>query len=334
MLQAARPPAFGRMAGLPRTRSRQNQFLEDVRTARRAEAVAICSLFIVLLWGACLIPLPAPREFKAGANDSLLYHSLLGRAMGNTMRMRPRDGYGKTYDLSTEHSTAEDKSKGKVPLIVGGPHNRDVPGLTDTRDIADAWMLENDPPAEETVNQAPPNTLEQPPPAEGRISARITVRSTGQKSLETSGGGSRDSTGQEANTLQLRSQVNGAFYPSREEQGQQQQQRGQQQEPVARVLEAGEEVVDDPGAASTEQDAGEGLSRKAALYAASMLQAKAQAATQGENLVDAEMDRIGGANSMKVATQDTLAKAMLAAGISKVHISCVGLLAFLSRGLS
>ena len=46
------------MAGLARARSRQGQ-VEDARTVRRAEAVAICSLFVVLLWGACLIPLPA-----------------------------------------------------------------------------------------------------------------------------------------------------------------------------------------------------------------------------------------------------------------------------------
>ena len=46
------------MAGLARARSRAGQ-AEDARTVRRAEFVAICSLFVVLLWGACLIPLPA-----------------------------------------------------------------------------------------------------------------------------------------------------------------------------------------------------------------------------------------------------------------------------------
>ena len=51
------------MAGsLARSRSRPS-LPEDVRVVRRAERVALCSLFIVLLWGACLIPLPAGMPF-------------------------------------------------------------------------------------------------------------------------------------------------------------------------------------------------------------------------------------------------------------------------------
>ena len=55
--QPALPQAGGPMGSLARSRSRPSQ-AEDARTVRRAEGVAICSLFIVLLWGACLIPLP------------------------------------------------------------------------------------------------------------------------------------------------------------------------------------------------------------------------------------------------------------------------------------
>ena len=55
----ARPQQGRLMAGsLARSRSRPS-LPEDIRVVRRAERVALCSLFIVLLWGACLIPLPA-----------------------------------------------------------------------------------------------------------------------------------------------------------------------------------------------------------------------------------------------------------------------------------
>lgn len=311
-------PCSGRMAGLTRSRSRQNQFLEDVRTARRAEGVAVCSLFIVLLWGACLIPLPTTREHEHGANDSLLYHSLLGRAMGNTLRMRPRDRNGKTYDLSTEHSTVETVKSKAAAVVVGGPHNREVPGLTDTRDIADAWLLENPPTREAGGFEPPPSTLEKPPPSEGVISARITVRAASKGSDST--GGSKVA-GQEPPTLQLRSQAGGAQAASEDERGGQVQQltQQQQQQMLARMLEDGEELVDNPGDANLAANAkaGNGFSGKVAMDAASTLQAKAKAATQGENLVDAEMDRLRGADSMQASSEQRLAKAKLAAGIGE-----------------
>jgi hypothetical protein len=59
------------------------------------------------------VPCRAGGEHEHGANDSLLYHSLLGRFMGNTIRMRPRnpDGSGRGYDIANQHRMADGKKQ-------------------------------------------------------------------------------------------------------------------------------------------------------------------------------------------------------------------------------
>lgn len=49
------------MGAAARQRSGRATYADERRAARRAEVAALCSLVIVLLWGACLIPLPAGK---------------------------------------------------------------------------------------------------------------------------------------------------------------------------------------------------------------------------------------------------------------------------------
>jgi len=51
----------------------------------------------------------AGKDHQPGANDSLIKHSLFGRIMGNTVRMRPRDADGITIgdDRTPQRSTAQ-----------------------------------------------------------------------------------------------------------------------------------------------------------------------------------------------------------------------------------
>ena len=44
-----------------RHRGARASYADERRAARRAEVAALCSLVVVLLWGACLIPLPAGK---------------------------------------------------------------------------------------------------------------------------------------------------------------------------------------------------------------------------------------------------------------------------------
>ena len=44
-----------------RQRGTRLSYADERRAARRAEVAALCSLVVVLLWGACLIPLPAGK---------------------------------------------------------------------------------------------------------------------------------------------------------------------------------------------------------------------------------------------------------------------------------
>ena len=44
-----------------RHRGARLSYADERRAARRAEVAALCSLVVVLLWGACLIPLPAGK---------------------------------------------------------------------------------------------------------------------------------------------------------------------------------------------------------------------------------------------------------------------------------
>lgn len=54
----------------------------------------------------------AGKDHQPGANDSLIYNSLFGRMMGNTVRMRPRDaeGRGRGDDVAAQHSTADQRA--------------------------------------------------------------------------------------------------------------------------------------------------------------------------------------------------------------------------------
>ena len=54
----------------------------------------------------------AGKDHQPGANDSLIYHSLFGRVMGNTVRMRPRDadGIGIGDDISPQRSKAQQQA--------------------------------------------------------------------------------------------------------------------------------------------------------------------------------------------------------------------------------
>ncbi|KAK9839306.1 hypothetical protein WJX81_006877 [Elliptochloris bilobata] len=71
-----------RMARLLRGRS-QGWLVSPRELSRRAELIALASLAVVLLWGLCLLPLPAERHAAPAAHDgrSLLRRSLLGRLL-------------------------------------------------------------------------------------------------------------------------------------------------------------------------------------------------------------------------------------------------------------
>ena len=51
------------MGASARQRGGRLSYAEERKAARRAELAALCSLVTVLLWGACLIPLPAGELF-------------------------------------------------------------------------------------------------------------------------------------------------------------------------------------------------------------------------------------------------------------------------------
>ena len=50
-----------------RHRGARLSYADERRAARRAEVAALCSLVVVLLWGACLIPLPAGEALLSRA---------------------------------------------------------------------------------------------------------------------------------------------------------------------------------------------------------------------------------------------------------------------------
>ena len=54
----------------------------------------------------------AGKDHQPGANDSLIYHSIFGRIMGNTVRMRPRDadGIGIGDDITPQRSKAQQQA--------------------------------------------------------------------------------------------------------------------------------------------------------------------------------------------------------------------------------
>ena len=67
----------------------------------RKECRRRCIQFFALIACICMCGRPGD-DHEHGANDSLLYHSLFGRFMGNTVRMRPRDAQGNVrgeYDV-------------------------------------------------------------------------------------------------------------------------------------------------------------------------------------------------------------------------------------------
>ena len=273
------------MAGLSRGRSRSSQ-LEDFRTARRAELVAICSLFLVLLWGACLIPLPVGRNHEPGANDSLLYHSILGRFMGNTVRMRPRDKHGRAYGIDSE-------------LIPKYAADEGTDSLTDVRVIAERW-LEAEKAAARPLDQAPADGGGGGTAARIRIQARVGAAED-----------RRDEAPQQPATLTLHSQtLANPFAASRGEEG-----AGEDHAPDVDggflVENPGEENLAGDMAVGEDEDSG--LAAKAAQYVADTLQAKSKAATLGENIVDAEAARVAGSDGSRVASEQSLAKAMHAA---------------------
>jgi hypothetical protein len=205
--------------------------------------------------------------------------------------MRPRDSHGKGYDLSTQHRAVEQQPS-------GNDQPKAIPGLTDTRDIADRWLSD----------ESQSNTLEQPPPS--HVTARITVRS-GFSTSELSGEAGVD----EPAKLQLHRRMEGAFHASKDEKGQQQTSGG---------LAAGEEVVDNPGDADMGVDAmpQNSLQGMAAVYAANTLQAKAKAATQGENIVDVETARVMGSGNIRVASENSMTIAKLAADAGALKQPC------------
>ncbi len=289
------------MAGLGRAHSRASQ-LEDYRTARRAEVVAICSLFLVLLWGACLIPLPAARDHVAGANDSLLYHSMLGRFMGNTVRMRPRDPHGRAYGVDSEHL-----------LKYGDGGQKD--SVTDVREVAVRW-LESEAAATRPLDAAPAKE-----DSSGGAAARIRIRARAGAGEAEDREDRQQGTPRKPTTLTLRSQMQaGAYAASRGEEG-----SGADRAPVAQEDKGGF-LVENPGAANQardmeagEEEEGGGLGSKAAQYVADTLQAKSKAATLGENLVDAEAARLSGSDGSRFASEQSLAKAMEAAAAGEFH---------------
>lgn len=292
------------MAGLSRARSRASQ-LEDYRTARRAEVVAICSLFLVLLWGACLIPLPAARDHVAGANDSLLYHSILGRFMGNTVRMRPRDPHGRAYGLDSEH-------------IAKYASREDKESITDVREVAEKWLA-SEAAASRPLNAAP---AKEDGSGGGGAAARIRIRARAGPAEE--GDQKQEGTPRKAATLTLRSQMQaGGFPASRSEEG-----SGADRAPGTPGDDKGGFLVENPGAANQAGDMeaeeeGAGLAGKAAQYVADTLQAKSKAATLGENLVDAEASRLSGSDGSRVASEQALAKAMQAAAAGDLLRRCI-----------
>ena len=67
------------MAGVLRGRT-QGRPLSPRNLSRRAELIALASLAVVLVWGLCLLPLPAEQHAAPAAHGgrSLLRRSLLG----------------------------------------------------------------------------------------------------------------------------------------------------------------------------------------------------------------------------------------------------------------
>lgn len=305
--------------------------MEDFRTARRAELVAVCTLFLVLVWGACLIPLPAGRDHVAGANDSLLYNSILGRFMGNTVRMRPRDPEGRAYGIGGQH-------------IMEQREERIDESITDVRDVADRWL------AAEAAAARPFDEAPVPVGGDGGsngATARIRIRT---RVGPGNGGGEqggdrreeapwrREEAPRQPATLQVRNQAAQqppparGFAASRAEQGTAEIRAPGVAAGNAPPTDTGAGgdgggfgfLVENPGilnqagdmALEEEQEEDKDvhdLKGKAARYVAETLQAKSKAATLGENLVDAEAARVAGSDGSRVASEQALAKAMQAA---------------------
>ena len=72
------------MGSSARQRGARLSYADERRAARRAEIAALCSLVVVLLWGACLIPLPAgkasPYHMQGVSTSSP--RELMGTLMG------------------------------------------------------------------------------------------------------------------------------------------------------------------------------------------------------------------------------------------------------------
>ena len=55
------------MGAAARQRGVRLSYADERKAAKRAEIAALCSLVVVLLWGACLVPLPAGTPLQADA---------------------------------------------------------------------------------------------------------------------------------------------------------------------------------------------------------------------------------------------------------------------------
>ena len=72
------------MGASARQRGGRPSYAEERKAARRAELAALCSLVTVLLWGACLIPLPAGELFICCTFNRFQGCSLPGLASSQT----------------------------------------------------------------------------------------------------------------------------------------------------------------------------------------------------------------------------------------------------------
>jgi hypothetical protein len=68
------------MGASARQRGGRPSYAEERKAARHAELAALCSLITVLLWGACLIPLPAGELYICCAFNIFQVCSLPGSA--------------------------------------------------------------------------------------------------------------------------------------------------------------------------------------------------------------------------------------------------------------
>ncbi|CAL5224336.1 g7008 [Coccomyxa viridis] len=183
------------------------------------------------------------KDHQPGANDSLIYHSIFGRIMGNTVRMRPRDadGIGIGDDITPQRSKAQQQA-----TAWNDAWERDAHFAAET---------------EETVSQS------------SKIS--IKVRSAG----------AQQAVQQEVENLQVQNGAAAGLAPPKTEPGDVDARLGRELPPAKVDLIDLENGSRAPGRIDK-------AAQESAQNAADTMQAKAQAATKGTNLVDVESERV------------------------------------------